>query len=67
MNAPCGQEGCDCGHTIEKLERRLGSVCRNSEHCAEHGTTFFAGCLGCDCAAAARAHRASHRVSEAKP
>ncbi len=20
MNAPCGQEDCDCGHTIEKLE-----------------------------------------------
>ncbi len=19
MNAPCGQEDCDCGHTIEKL------------------------------------------------
>ena len=42
-------------------------ACRNSEHCADHGTTMFAGCLGCDCAAAARQHRASHQISEAKP
>ena len=23
MTAPCGQEDCDCGHTIEKLVKAL--------------------------------------------
>ncbi len=24
MKAPCGQEDCDCGHTIDVLMRRFG-------------------------------------------
>lgn len=31
MKGPCGLEGCDCGHTIERLQQRFNKV-RKEHH-----------------------------------
>ena len=38
MMGPCGQEDCDCGHTIEKLREAL-------EGFREEDSGHFVGCI----------------------
>ena len=44
MNAPCGQEDCDCGHTIERLVAALEAAqWRGGEPGADYGPVCVRG------------------------
>ena len=62
MNAPCGLEDCDCGHTIGKLREALMKYGNHHSSCIlEHHAPGVRDC-GCGYVAALR-----EAIKEAKP